>query len=634
MQLPPLSAQQPIRWEMSVITVSFIVALASIALSNGLTNFEDNMVALFAQQGGQPAAVKASKRQNGMVNAVPREENRIIVKYKERDLPPGLEIAAERANLEKAQGLTKLFTIDGVGAEVYEVSEDDTASESVQRLLSEKKDLIEYAEVDMLVPPTYMPNDPSYGSQWHLTKIAAPAAWDSTKGAGIVVGVADSGVDCTHADLAANCVAGWNVVSGNADTSDVNGHGTAVAGTVAEVGDNGVGSAGVAYNAKIMPLRISNSADGYAYFSDVARAITWGADNGARIVTNSYASTFSTAVQSSADYLRSKGGVFVAAAGNDSTELTGSNPASIITTSATLSDDTKAGWSNFGVSIDISAPGNYIYATSRGGGYGNRYGTSFSTPVTAGVLALILTANPELTPTEAENVLFVSSDDLGTAGWDKLYGFGRVNAAKAVAQALAVKGTLDTQKPTTPTNLTTTGVTSNSASLSWYPATDNLGVTGYNVYRNGSKVATVAGTSYVNASLSSETSYAYAVSAIDKASNESDKTAEVSATTAALPFGISLYSVPTKTSTGATVAVTLTKPGTVTVKYGTSASNLNLTAQGGAAATTHSVSITGLTAFTTYYYQVVATDASGAVVSSGVSSFKTAKSGGGGKPRR
>jgi chitodextrinase len=210
------------------------------------------------------------------------------------------------------------------------------------------------------------------------------------------------------------------------------------------------------------------------------------------------------------------------------------------------------------------------------------------------------------------------------------YGYGRVNAAKAVAAALATTGgnTQDTQAPSTPTNLTASNVTSSSATLTWSPSTDNVGVSGYDVYRNGSKLTTVAGTQYTDSGLMSKTSYTYAIAARDAAGNVSGQSASAFVTTPDTPFSVSSYSIGSKTTTSATVNVTLTKPGTVVVKYGKSTTDLSLTGQSSTSGTTHSVPLTGLTSKTTYYYQITATDAGGTTVTSPISSFKTAAGGG------
>jgi subtilisin family serine protease len=118
---------------------------------------------------------------------------------------------------------------------------------------------IEFAESDAIVAPDFIPNDPWYPQQWHLAKIQAAQAWDITQGnSSVIIAILDTGVDGTHPDLAPNLVPGWNFYDNNADTSDVYGHGTAVAGTAVAVGNNAVGVASVAGHCRFMPLRISD----------------------------------------------------------------------------------------------------------------------------------------------------------------------------------------------------------------------------------------------------------------------------------------------------------------------------------------------------------------------------------------
>lgn len=113
-----------------------------------------------------------------------------------------------------------------------------------------------FAELDRLVPPSLVTNDPNLGSAWHLSNIGAPAAWDSSQGAGVTIAILDTGVDGTHPDLASRMVPGWNFYDNNSNTSDVYGHGTAVAGTAAAASDNATGVASVAGQSKIMPVRL------------------------------------------------------------------------------------------------------------------------------------------------------------------------------------------------------------------------------------------------------------------------------------------------------------------------------------------------------------------------------------------
>jgi thermitase len=258
-----------------------------------------------------------------------------------------------------------------------------------------------FAELDHILPLALTPNDPLYapssGRGWHLAKISAPNAWDTTLGSNrVIVAVLDTGVDGTHPDLAPNLVPGWNIYNNNADTSDVHGHGTAVAGTVAAVLNNGVGVASVAGGCRIMPIRISDP-NGYASYTTIANGLIWAADRGARVANVSYRCSNSSTVATAAQYFQSRNGVVAVAAGNESTfDATADNPY-VLTVSATDSSDSLTSWSNTGNNIDLAAPGSGIYTTLRGGTYGSKSGTSFSAPVVAGVAALVISVNPNLT---------------------------------------------------------------------------------------------------------------------------------------------------------------------------------------------------------------------------------------------
>ncbi len=606
-----------------VILIAFAVTSYTVVYTK-ITEYSVELEAAAHQSTVRATPTKAQERLDDVAVAVSKakESNRIIVKYKESGLPQGRTVAGERANFEKAEGLKKLFKVSGIDADVYEVSENDTAEEVVTRILGKKKDVIEYAEVDALVGPTLIPNDPYFASSWHHQKIQTPIAWDTVLGENIKVAVLDSGVSL-HPDLLLTND-GWNFFDNNNNTADVYGHGTLVAGSIGAMINNGIGVTGVSPKVQIMPVRVTD-VSGYGYTSTISQGITYAADHGARVANASFGGACASAsIQNAATYMRSKGGIVTISAGNTGTDDGTVANGSLICVSATDQNDAKASWSSFGAYVDVAAPGTSIYTTNKSGGYSTVQGTSFSAPITGAVYALLFSANPALTSAQADSIIFSTADDLGTAGWDMNYGYGRVNATKAVTAALATVGTQDTTKPLVPANLRTTSMTSNSATLAWNASTDNVGVTGYTVYKNGTKVTTVAGTSYTNSGLTPETTYAYTVSASDAAGNESAQSTSVSVTTPVSEFSIASFSVPTKTKNSATVAVTLTKAGTVMVKYGTSAGSLNLSAQGTASGISHSVALTGLNAKTTYYYQVIATDGTGKTVTSNVSSFKTA----------
>src|SRR5258706_2554765 len=175
---------------------------------------------------------------------------------------------------------------------------------------------IKFAEPDGVLLPRLYVNEPYYSQEWHLPKISATSAWDTRTGGGVTSAILDTGTDPTHPDLIAQVVPGWNTYDNNNNSADVYGHGTATAGTAAAAGNNSVGVSGVAFGSKIMPIRITGTA-GYGYYSTMASGITWAADHGARVASISFLGvTASSTVLSAAQYMRSKGGVVVAPAGN------------------------------------------------------------------------------------------------------------------------------------------------------------------------------------------------------------------------------------------------------------------------------------------------------------------------------
>ena len=347
---------------------------------------------------------------------------------------------------------------------------------------------IKFAELDQRVQIAAAPNDPYFGSEWHLSKINATAAWDSSTGTGVTIAVLDTGVDGTHPDLAARMVPGWNFINNNSDTTDVHGHGTAVAGSAAATLNNGIGVAAVAGLAKIMPLRIAD-ANAYTYWSTVAQAVTWAADRGARVANISYVGVAgSLSVQNAAQYMKGKGGLVVVSAGNNNKDEGIAPTTTMIPVSATDPNDAKTSFSSWGNFVAVSAPGINIWTTTRGGGYGQWWGTSIASPVTAGVVALMMASNSSLSSTRVESLLYSTAVDLGAAGRDSVFGYGRVNAAAAVAAARGAVSTVDTQAPsvaiTSPGASTTVGGLV-SVNLN---ASDNVGVTRVDLQVNGSAV--------------------------------------------------------------------------------------------------------------------------------------------------
>lgn len=340
--------------------------------------------------------------------------------------------AAEFDKAIMPHGVKSKLKLKGLNAHIYELPDGVDEVKVLNKLKKDRR--FKAVELDMLVEPAQTVTDPAFNNSWALPKIQAPTAWQTATGDGVTIAILDTGVNGNHPDLAANMVPGWNMYDNNADTADVHGHGTLVAGSAAAVANNGHGSVGVAWDARIMPVRISMP-DGRAYTSTMAQAIRWAVDNGANVANLSYTGANNLTVQSAADYMRNKGGVVVMSAGNSGGLLNYSPSDSLIVVSATGSNDALASFSSYGPYVDVAAPGVSIYTTNRGGGYSYASGTSFSSPITAATIALMLSANPDLTPADASDIIKSTAIDLGAPGFDYLYGHGRIDAKRAVEAA-------------------------------------------------------------------------------------------------------------------------------------------------------------------------------------------------------
>lgn len=300
----------------------------------------------------------------------------------------------------------------------------------------------EYVVPDWIVYPLNTPNDPLYNSQWHHATIQSAAAWDLiTDASAVISAFTDTGVDLNHADLAARLIPGYNAVedkpqSQGGTIQDINGHGTMVAGTIGAIGNNSLGVAGVCWDVQLMPVRVSNDPGGGAYLSDLEEGARWAVENGAKTISASYTGVQNTSVSTTGTYVRSLGGLYFYAADNYGQNHSGFDWPDVVVVGATDWTDTKTGWSSYGVAVDCVAPGQDILTTTLGGGYNYVSGTSFSTPMTNAVAAMIWAANPYLDSLTVEARLYDGCDDLGAAGEDNLYGRGRVNLYKAVTEAV------------------------------------------------------------------------------------------------------------------------------------------------------------------------------------------------------
>jgi subtilisin family serine protease len=313
------------------------------------------------------------------------------------------------------------------------------------------------------LPATASTNDTYRSKQWGLDKIQAEQAWATTNGTGALVAVIDTGVDLGHPDLAANIQGtGKDFVAGDNNAQDENGHGTHVSGIIAAVANNGTGVAGVAPGAKILPVRVLD-ASGSGNTDDIAAGIRYAADQGAKVMNLSLGmqSGVGEAVKvigaldpiySAIDYAYSKGAVVVFAAGNDSVPLCAEPSAhpKVLCVGATDQRDLRSFYSNSDATMSnyyLVAPGGDaitcsgdIFSTwlrsvqqsscSPQTGYEAEAGTSMAAPHVAGVAALL--AAKGLGNQQIMDCIVHNTDDLGTPGRDPVYGWGRVNALKAV----------------------------------------------------------------------------------------------------------------------------------------------------------------------------------------------------------
>ncbi len=297
-------------------------------------------------------------------------------------------------------------------------------------------------EQDGRAAATQLPNDPEFPLQWGLRKVGAPVAWELTLGSSAVtVAIVDTGVDLQHPDLRGQLVPGYDLFNDDTDPADDQGHGTRMAGIVAAEAFNSAGVAGVAPGCRLMPIKVLGP-DGNGSYSTIANGITYAVDHGARVINLSLAGTApSSLLQSAVDYATARGALVVVSAGNfgsgDPTYPAACNNA--VAVSATDETDTVTSFSNNGSWLRLAAPGTNVMTTSwsasGGSAYGGTSGTSPAAAFASGAFALLLSAHPELSPSEAVDRMTGAAHDLGVSGWDPFSGWGRVDVAAALGVA-------------------------------------------------------------------------------------------------------------------------------------------------------------------------------------------------------
>jgi thermitase len=414
-----------------------------------------------------PALVRAHDIHGKSMDAL---SSHVLIKYKAG------RAAACRTSILSKYGVKSKKQENQIGVETLPVPAGETVDSFLEILKSDPN--VEFAEPNGIYRAFVDPNDTLYSSQYYLQEGTTPGsinvedAWDITTGSTtIVVAVVDTGVTLTHTDLAANLWTNPSTtsISGlhgatmeiNWDedlscsetdislgpeqcdnpnpTDDATGvfHGTHVAGIIAAVTNNNSGIAGIAQNCRIMAVKALNS-DGNGSFESIANGILYAVNNGAHVINLSLGgSSGSSTIQAAIDYAIANGIVVVAASGNDAGSV--NFPAAyepVIAVGATDENDEIADFSSRGPELDLVAPGVNILSTNQSG-TSTEDGTSFATPMVAAVAALIRSINPSMSITNITRYIDFYADDLGAGGFDNTYGYGRLNAFKAVQAAQA-----------------------------------------------------------------------------------------------------------------------------------------------------------------------------------------------------
>jgi len=485
--------------------------------------------------------------------AVAAQTDRIIVKYKDDTAPVAVKAGKVSATAAAASALqaaplssARKAVLDragqqfgfrmkeshriATGARVIKLDRKVALADAakVAAELAARDPDVEYAEPDRIMKPLLTPNDSMYSQQWDYFEATGglnlPAAWDKSTGSGIRVAVIDTGYR-PHADLSGQILAGYDFISDATIANDGGGrdsdasdpgdwtaagecgagepasnsswHGTHVAGTIAALTNNGSGVAGVAFGAKVVPVRVLGKCGGYT--SDIANGIIWASGGTVSGVPNIAAraqvinmslgggGACDTTTQNAINGARARGTVVVVAAGNEAQNASNSSPANcagVITVAATNRSGGRASYSNYGTIVDVAAPGgdsgaailSTLNAGTKGPGadsYAGYMGTSMATPHVAGVVALMLAKNPALTPDEVEARLKASvrAFPASCSGC----GAGIVNASAAVDAATGSGGGGTTGPTVSEAESNNTLATANSVTTSGTTVNGTMG---------------------------------------------------------------------------------------------------------------------------------------------------------------
>jgi serine protease len=343
----------------------------------------------------------------------------------------------------------------------FEVADVDPSREEALVAALSLDPRVQHAEPMALYRATFVPDDPLYEKQWHIQRVGAEAAWSYSCGQGVTVAVIDTGVACFDkgpfsrgTDLVGTrCDRGWNFVDDSPEAADDNGHGTHVAGTIAQTTNNGIGAAGLAFCARLMPIKVLTR-QGFGTVANVAEGIRWAADEGAQVINLSLGGPIrSRILEDAIEYALAKDVVVVAAAGNSGRRV--GYPAAyagVVAVSATNDSDTIASFSSRGPEIAIAAPGVRVtQQTVCNGGrdrcevFGTFNGTSMAAPHVAGVAAMVealgTTSGPAVRDALTRSARAQDDENLYGAGiLDARAAVRRVFWGHLVGRALALSG--------------------------------------------------------------------------------------------------------------------------------------------------------------------------------------------------
>lgn len=354
----------------------------------------------------------------------------------------------DEMHLDDENGLEEAERIDGIHVRRVFIPEGKTVRSVIEKLGADHR--VEFAEPNLLVRTNA--TDPYVTYQWNLADIGVSNAWTYGTGAGIKVAVLDTGVKPGGPDGIATLLGGYDYYNGDSSPTDGNGHGTFVAGTIAQRTNNGVGVAGVAPGVSILPVKVMGD-DGTGDIAAISNGLVYATDQGAKVVNMSLGSAYpSSTLEQACQYAYGKGVTVVAASGNEYASTVGYPAAynTVIAVGATGFGGTRAPYSNTGSGLDIVAPGGNMEEDKNGDGYADGIlqetiengvwtytfweGTSMATPHVAAAAALVI-AQGVTDPAKVAQILEGSARDRGSKGYDTSYGYGSLDVGAAVSLA-------------------------------------------------------------------------------------------------------------------------------------------------------------------------------------------------------